>query len=163
MRRVLMIILFLLSPSVLYAGEAAKVTWLTLENAMKSAKEEKKLVLIQFETTWCKYCKDMKTETYNDKTVIEKVNKMFKVTSVDKEGNKELVVKGKKMTEKEFASKFNINMTPMTYFLKPDGQQIKGYPGQMGPDEFLPILSYVGEGWYEKMSIIDYMKKLKKK
>lgn len=159
MKRILMIVLFLLGPSILHAEEAVKVTWLTLESAMKAAKEENKLVLIQFETTWCKYCKDMKAETYTDKTVIEKVNKMFKVTSVNIEGNNELLVNGKKMTEKEFASKFNINMTPMTYFLKPNGEQIKGYPGQMDPDEFLPILSYIGEGWYEKMSIIDYMKK----
>ena len=159
MKRFLLIAFFLLIPAGLQAGESA-VRWLPLDQAMKEAKKEKKLILIDFYAEWCGYCKKMKRETYTDSKVVERINMLFKVVSVDIEGNKEFNMKGKKTSEREYSDSLNITSTPTTFFLKPSGEPIKGVPGYMEPDEFLDILSYFSEGWYEKMGIVEYLEKL---
>ncbi|MBF8250584.1 MAG: hypothetical protein HW382_212 [Deltaproteobacteria bacterium] len=159
MKKFLLIAFFLLIPAGLQAGESA-VKWLPLDQAMKEAKKEKKLILIDFYAEWCGYCKKMKRETYTDRKVVERINMLFKAVSVDIEGNKEFNMKGKKTSEREFSDSFDITATPTTFFFKPNGEPIKGVPGYMEPDEFLDILNYFGEGWYEKIGIFEYLEKL---
>jgi len=161
MKRFLLIALVLLVPVGLQAGESA-VRWLPLDQAMKEAKREKKLILIDFYAEWCGYCKKMKRETYTDSKVVERINMLFKAVSVDIEGNKEFNIKGEKTSEKEFSGSFRITATPTTFFFKPNGDPIKGIPGYMEPDEFLDILNYFGEGWFKKMGIVEYLEKLPK-
>lgn len=160
----LFLCLFLLPAGLLAGGkEDAGVRWLTVDKALKEAKEEKKPVLIDFYAQWCGYCKKMKRETYTDRRVVEKINRLFKAVSVDVEGTSKFVVDGKTVSESQFSDGFNVTSTPTTWFLKPNGDIIKGIPGYMEPEEFLEILSYVGEGWYEEMSIMEYLNKKPKK
>jgi thioredoxin-related protein len=168
MKKIALMAVFLLIPALLLAeeikkGEDAAVRWLPLDKALKEAKVEKKPVLIDFYAKWCGYCKKMKRDTYGDKAVIERINRMFKAVSIDIEGEKEFTVDGKTVSESEFADGFGVTATPTTWFLKPNGDLIKGIPGYMEPEEFLPILNYVGEGWYEKMGIVEYLNTKQKK
>jgi len=150
--------LFLFIPALLHAEESA-VKWLPLDKAMKEAREEKSLVLIDFYAKWCGYCRKMHKETYPDGKVIAKINGLFKAASIDIEGGKKFVINGKTISEREFADSFNISATPTTLFIKPNGELIKGIPGYMEPEEFLEILDYMGDGWYKKMDIGEYLEK----
>lgn len=158
MKKALLMVMLLLIPAISQAEEV-KVKWLALDRALQEAGEEKKPVLIDFYADWCGYCKKMKRETYGNRLVIEQINKMFKAVSVNIEGRKEFVINGKKVSESRFADGFNVTSTPTTWFLKTNGDLIKGIPGYMEPEEFLQILNYVGEGWYEKMGIMEYLNK----
>lgn len=158
MKKALLMVMLLLIPAISQAEEV-KVKWLALDRALQEAGEEKKPVLIDFYADWCGYCKKMKRETYGNRLVIERINKMFKAVSVNIEGRKEFVINGKKVSESRFADGFNVTSTPTTWFLKTNGDLIKGIPGYMEPEEFLQILNYVGEGWYEKMGIMEYLNK----
>lgn len=158
MKTLLLIALFLLIPAALLAGEST-IKWLPLDQAMIEAKKEKKLILIDFYAEWCGYCKKMKRETYTDKKVVERINSLFKAVSIDIEGKKEFTLNGEKTSEREYSDSLNITSTPTAFFLKPNGEPVKGIPGYMESDEFLDILNYFGERWYEKMGIVEYLEK----
>ena len=38
---------------------------LTFANAMKQAKKEKKIIMVDYYTTWCKWCKELDRNTYS--------------------------------------------------------------------------------------------------
>lgn len=160
-KTILLCLSLFLIPALLWAGgkEDGSIRWLRADVAVKEARDEKKPLLIDFYAQWCGYCKKMKRETYTDKRVIERINRQFKAVTVDIEGSDSFIINGKALTESDFAEGFKITATPTTWFIKPNGEVIKGIPGYMEPDEFLEILSYIGDGWYEKMGIMEYLNK----
>lgn len=54
-----------------------KIEWMTLEEAVKRAKENHKPILIDLYTDWCHWCKVMDKDTYENKGLVSYVNDKY--------------------------------------------------------------------------------------
>ena len=110
-----------------------------LNEALATAKKEKKLVFVDFYTDWCGPCKKMASETFPDKTLGDFMNKKFVCIKLnaEKEGAAD-------------AKRLGVTAYPTFYVLDANGTkncEIKGY---MDAETFL---SKISAGIDPKMSL----------
>lgn len=98
---------------------------LPFDRAQSIAKEEQKIVLIDFFTTWCGPCKKLDSTTWKDPEVIAWMTKNCIALKLDAEQNTEL------------ASRFHVGAYPTIVLLKSDGTVIDSLVGYREPKAFL--------------------------
>jgi thioredoxin-related protein len=131
-RFVLSLVLVLLSGSALpaYSGEIPfiKEDW---EKARARAAAENKMLLVDFYTDWCSWCKVMDTTTFRDPAVSAFINENFVPLSIDAE-------KGLGVT---VAIKYRVNAYPSYGFFSPDGRLVMKFLGYAPAEDFLKTLA----------------------
>ena len=96
-----------------------------LSEALQKAKSSDKKVFAVFESDTCVYCKQLRQNTLNDATVMEKLNESYVVTIVNINDNPEI------------ASKYDVYSTPTILILDSDGKELRSITGYYGPDELI--------------------------
>ena len=145
------------------AVEEAKpfaLNWLSYNEGLALAEKENKYVLINFYTDWCGYCKKMDKETYSNEEVKSILNENFVIVKVNAESNNKVIENGEEITERELAKLYQVSGYPTTWFLESNHSHIAPLPGYVTAEQFIPILNYIGEGWYETISFKEYMEKI---
>jgi thioredoxin-related protein len=130
MRRLLPILL--LSALVGLAARAdVKFFTGTFQQALDKAKAEKKPIMIDFYTDWCKWCDTLDVYTYADAKVTEYVDKNVIPYKIDAE-------KGEGV---DLAKKYKVSGFPTILFVTSDGEEIDRLLGYVPPDKFLESMS----------------------
>jgi thiol-disulfide isomerase/thioredoxin len=108
-------------------GGHGKVAWFqgSYEEALAEAKASKKLVFIDFWTTWCGWCKRLDKDTFSNAEVAEAM-KGFVCMSVDAEST----------LGRPIAARFAIQGFPALFFLSADGSIEDMISGYKGPADF---------------------------
>ena len=112
-----------LAPALALAEEPFRE--LTFDQALSTAKKEKKLVMVDFYATWCGPCKMLDRTTWKD----EKVQAWLKKSTVP------LKIDAEK--ERELASRYHINAYPTMVFIQPDGTVKGRLRGYLPPEQFV--------------------------
>lgn len=96
---------------------------ITFEEALTAAKAEKKLVFIDFYTTWCGPCKKMANEVFPQKEVGDFMNPKFVCVKFDaeKEGA-------------DLAKKYGVNAFPTFVIVDANGNAVGEFKGSMSPE-----------------------------
>lgn len=107
-----------------WAGSA--IAWRkSLATAQAEAKQSHKLLMVDFYTSWCGYCKKLDAETYTDANVIKVSGQVVSVkTDAEHEGQ-------------QLAMKYGVHGFPTILFLNENG----GVEGMI--DGFLPAADFV--------------------
>jgi thioredoxin-related protein len=115
---------------------AKKISWLkSLEAAMAAAKERKCLVMVDFFTDGCAWCKKLDSEVYPDARVVKAVSKMASVrVNAEKEG-------------KDAAAKYKVDAYPTVVFLDAQGEVWGRLPGYAPPEHFAKAAVEVANGF----------------
>jgi len=145
------------------AVEEAKplaLNWLSYNEGLALAEKENKYILIDFYTDWCGYCKKMDKETYSKEEVKKFLNENFVVVKVNAESDNKVVENGEEITERELAKLYQVSGYPTTWFLESNHSRIAPLPGYVTTEQFIPVLSYIGEGWYKSISFKEYSEKI---
>ncbi len=100
---------------------------LPVQEVLNLAQKEKKLVFVDFYTTWCGPCKKMSSEVFTQRQVGEYFNRTFVNLKVDAE-------KGEGV---ELAKRYQVKAYPTFVVLKPDGTEIYRTSGARSADEFV--------------------------
>lgn len=112
-------------------GKAA-IKWArTLDMAMKEAKSSSKLIMVDFYTDWCTWCKELDKNTYTAPKVVQLTQQLVAVkVNAEKEGV-------------AAAKKYGVNGYPTILFLDGDGRVEGRVGGYEPPDAFAASLTKV--------------------
>jgi thioredoxin 1 len=100
------------------------------KDVLARAESEKKPVMIDFYTDWCRWCDTLDANTYSDPGVSEFVQAKVIPYKIDAE-------KGEGI---ELAKKYSVKGYPTVLLIKADGEEIDRLLGYMPPDKFLQTL-----------------------
>jgi thioredoxin-related protein len=156
------------------ASPVEEIKWMTFEEAVEKMKTEKKKIFIDVYTDWCGYCKVMDKKTFSDPEIIKTMNANFYAVKFNAEQKEDVVFKGN--TYKLIASGRgsyhqlaaallnNQLVYPNFVFLNDEFQIIPVLPGSTSvpgyykPQDFHPMMSYVSNEIFKKMTLEEYKK-----
>ena len=131
--------------------------WRPMGEAATAAQADGDLVLIHAYATWCGWCRRLDQDTYTDDAVQAYLADHYEVTRLDIESPEEVDFFGGTVPMRELGQAFEVSGTPTTVFLNADGTFLTKAPSYWPPDQFLHVLRYVREGFYEMMPFADYV------
>ncbi len=93
--------------------------------------ENKKGILVMFETDDCPWCKKMKAMVFNRASIQDYFRAHFRILTVDTEGDTSIAdFSGSEVAEKDFALKYNrVRATPVFAFFDVNGELMMRYTG----------------------------------
>ena len=140
------------------AGDQQELKWSSFTEGLKEAKSKNKKVLVDVYTDWCKYCKKMDKEVYEDQNVVKYLSDNYILVKLNAESASKVNYKGQTVSENEIAGMFGVNGYPTTLFLNAEGEFLTPVSGFIPADRFLDIAKFIGENYYEKMNWEEYQK-----
>ncbi len=140
------------------SGSKTQVDWKTFDQGMDLAKQEKKLLVIDFYTDWCHWCKVMDKDTYGDASVQAYVKDRAIMAKINAETDEKFRFKDGRYSGRELAMMFGVRGFPTTAFLTAEGELITAISGFIPADRFALILKYLAEDWYQKMKFDEFQK-----
>lgn len=141
---------------------AESIQWMTFEEAVQRAQTDKnpKNIFIDFYTHWCGWCKVMDKQTFTDPNVIKLMNKYFYPVKFNAEGKDPVTFMGKEyvfvaegrngyhqLAAEIMQGKLSY---PTFVFLNPEFQIITPISGFVKPEEFEPIVNFLGQNLYKQ-------------
>lgn len=139
-------------------GIAAKSQTTGFNDALKTAKDDNKRVIVDIYTDWCGWCKKMDADAYNNKDIKELIEDNFVFVKLNAEGSNKVKFNGKEMTETDLALLFQATGYPTTVFLEPNGkiieykydkQSMNNLPGYFKASDYKKILQFIIDGKYK--------------
>ena len=105
---------------------AQKINWVTLEEAVELQKKNPKKIMMDAYTNWCGPCKLLDKRTFQNKDVVDYVNKYFYAVKFNAEGNDVITFNERTFTNPNYdpakANKRNAQHQLASYF------KIRSYP-----------------------------------
>ncbi len=127
------------------------VEWISMEKGLDAARREDKYMVVDFYTSWCKWCKVMEERTFNDQAVSEYLKSNFVCVRVNAEDRRSAFsYRGKSLSPAELAREFGVRGYPSLAYLESDGNLIMVVPGFIPPEKYIDVLKYFQEGHYRK-------------
>lgn len=152
-------------------SEEGLVHWMTIEEAVKKSKTEKRPIFIDVYTDWCGWCKVMDKNTFNEVNVAKLLNEKFFPVKFNGEQKEDVVLNG---TTYKFvasgrsgyhelaAALLNNKLSyPTVVFLDENFNMLQPLPGYRKPEEFHKIAQFIGEGYYKTVKWDDWQVKYK--
>lgn len=155
--------LFLAPVAVLRADDPKpkkeEVTWFAFEQGLATAKKEKKMVVVDFYTTWCGWCKVMDKDTYGHASIVKYAKEKLVLVKVNAESNEKTRFREQDYTYRELAAAFGVNSYPATAFIDASGEVLTLVPGYIPADKFLPVLEFLNDGHHKTMTFEAFLTK----
>ena len=135
-------------------------TWMSFDTGMELAVNMGKPVVIDFYTSWCRWCKVMDRETFQDEKVASYLGKHFISIRLNAEQkNTKIKYGGRTYTPASLARAFKVQAYPSVAYLDGKGGLIFVDRGFKKPDQFMVNLKYVTSGCHAKGVSIDQFRR----
>ncbi len=171
MKKHILILILFLNSSIFCENFAQKKTneinWYSLEEAESLQKTKPRVIMIDFYTDWCGWCKKLDKLTYKNDSIIKYINSNFypvKFNAEEKDSVKYLgKVYGSKKRGKKFLNDFAVKLLdgklsyPSIIYLDENFKKI-GVHGYTESKDLFIILTYFAEKIYKNTSFEEYKK-----
>jgi len=137
---------------------AEAIEWHAFDKGIDLAQKQKKLLVVDFYTDWCHWCKVMDKDTYGNKEVITFARQNAVMAKVNAETDEQYKFKGTSYSGRELSMMFGVRGFPTTSFLSNKGELITSISGYIPADRFTLILKFMAGNWYEKMKFDEFVK-----
>jgi thioredoxin-related protein len=152
-----------------------EIHWIKFQDAVELNKSgNPKKIFIDMYTDWCGWCKRLDATTYQDKDVIEYLNKNYYAVRLDAEMKDTIFYDGRAFVNPEpdksrsthelaYALLSGKLSYPTLVYLDEKMNMLSQVPGYMTAENLLPVLTYFGENNQGKISWEEYQKQHSKK
>lgn len=113
---------------------AGKPIWLNVKQAQYAAKVKKKMILADFYTDWCGWCKVLDKNTFHDPTVESYLGQNFVCMKVNAQDGAD---------GEELAKRFEISGFPTVMIFQSNGRKLGSIEGYRDPKEFLDSIKEI--------------------
>jgi thioredoxin-related protein len=141
--------IFIISANSL-AGNKVELKWHKYNEGIAEAKKSNKKILLDVYTDWCKWCKKLDVEVYENDKVAAYLKKYYVLVKVNGEGSEILKFNNKEISETQLTAAMGVTGYPTMFFLDSDSKPIDKLASFVPADRFLPILKFFGEDHYKK-------------
>ena len=155
----LLVALLTLASGTSFSGDKTALTWQSFDSSVSEARKANKKILVDVYTDWCKWCKKMDKDVYEDGKVIEYLSKHYVTVKLNAESPAMTHYKDKSLSERELASAFGVTGYPTTLFLEPGGELITSVSSYYPADRFINIARFIGGDHYKTMKFEEFLKK----
>lgn len=134
------------------------IRWYSFDKGIKIAQKYKKPAVVDFYADWCHWCQVMAKTTFQNKTIIKKMNTDYVAIKIDMQKNESITYKGVRYSPTSFAHAIGVEGLPTVLFLDKNGQTITRLGGYIRATTFLAILDYIKDECYlDKIAFSDYL------
>jgi len=117
-------------------------------------------MIVYFGQEYCPYCKALLENNFGKRDIEHYARSNFEVLAIDIHGQKSVTdLQGKEMTEKVFAEKERVNLTPTLIFYDKKGVEALRLQGYYPPYKFQAALEFVADGHFRDESFRDYLQR----
>lgn len=158
MRKFIGIISIFLILSFTRSDEQAPVSWMSFESALVARENSPKKVFIDVYTDWCGWCKKMDATTFSDPRVAQVLEKNFYSVKFNAEQKEPItfgdytfkyIPNGRRGYNELAAALLDNRLSyPSVVFMNEKFERIQILPGYRNADEFLKIVTFIGEDHY---------------
>lgn len=153
-------LLFILFATLSSKGFAQEINWLSWSEAvaLQEGSEQPKKMFVDVYTDWCRWCKVMDKETFQNPEVAAYMNDKYYMVKLNAEGKETINYKGKDFqfipsgsngVHELAAGLLQGNMSyPTVVFLNEKQQMLSPVPGFQKADVFLKIAKFFGDEIY---------------
>jgi thioredoxin-related protein len=135
--------------------------WIGFNEGIALARKQQKPVVIDFYTSWCKWCKVMDEQTFSKPEVSRYLADRFVSIRINAESRGEqLAYDGENFTPVELTRRFGVTGFPSLAYLDREGKLVTVMPGFVPPETFLPLLKYIDRECYkQQMTFEEFLKR----
>ena len=147
--------IFLVGPSAAQSDDAPD--WQSFEEAVTSAEDSGKKVLVFIYAPWCGYCQQMINDVYPREAVQSAMNEHYEFARLNGTITEDTIsYKGHSLSSQELAVGLGMRAYPTHVFLSPDGDYIAHQPGYFEAEKFITLLDYLGDDAYKNQSFSEF-------
>ncbi len=133
-------------------------TFLDFREDIGDATRDGRRLLVYFGQDGCPYCKQLMTNNFSQRTIVEKTRKNFLAVALNLWGDREVIwIDGRSMTEKELARQLKVQFTPTLLFFDEKGAVVVRLNGYYPPQRFEAVLDYVAARLERSEPLADYL------
>lgn len=168
MRRFTVLAVIMMLPLFTFSQNTGKVKWYTFEEAVELAKKNPKKIFIDIYTDWCGWCKKMDAETFTHPEIAKYLNEKFYPVKLNSETNDTIHFNGYNFINegagRRSAHQLSIALLqgkmsyPSIVYMAENFQLITVVPGYMTPEAMEPVLKFIGDNHYKRVSYEEFQK-----
>ena len=160
------IIFLVLTVMAMNLSAQEEIKWHSIDEAIKLASTEPRVLVIDVYTDWCGWCKRMDATTFSDPGIVEIMNNQFYPVKLDAEGKEDIIIgertfkfvdNGRRGYHEIAAIVTRGRLSyPTISYVDAQGRVLEASPGYKTADQFRIYLAYYAEGAYKDQSFDEF-------
>lgn len=139
------------------APESDAPNWVSFGSALDVAEADSQKIMVFVYTDWCGFCRRMNETTFKDHAVLSYLGEKFASVRINAESSAEVELPEQTVSEAQVAMALGASGFPTIIFMEADGRYITRLPGYVDPENYLEILTFIGENHYRDESFDEHL------